>query len=85
MINQEKSSGKTKLDWSDEALEAIDNLKRNLMSPLALHSIDLSAKNSELHVFVDSSSRSYGCVLFQKFLPEKEGGEASYKLIDYWG
>ena len=85
MINQEKTTGKAMLEWSSEATTALANLKRNLMNPLSLHSIDLHAKNSEIHVFVDSSCRSYGCVLYQKFLPEKEGDKPTYKLIDYYG
>ena len=82
MIGQEKKTKKTVLEWSPEAQSAVNNLKKNLMNPLALHSVDLTIKNSQLHVFVDASDRSYGCVLYQKIL--HDDADPEYRLVDYY-
>ena len=82
-INKEKKLGQTKLDFTTDALKAIDALKVNLLDPLALHTVDLTIEGSELHVFCDASDRSYGCILFQKV--PAVAGKPVYRLIDYRG
>ena len=82
MINQERTTKKNVLEWTPEAMNAVSELKRNLMNPLSLHTIDFNIQNSQLHVFVDSSDRSYGCVLYQKVLSEDK--EPEYRLLDYY-
>ena len=81
MINQETKTGKTKLEYTPQALQAVENLKRHLLSPLMLHSVDLTIANSELHIFSDASDRSYGAVLFQRIV--KQDGTFEYRLCDY--
>ena len=82
LINQEKKTGHTKLVIPPEGHEAIKMLKKNLLDPLSLHSVDYTVKDSELHVFCDASDRSYGCVLFQKMPSSTD--KPDYRLIDYY-
>ena len=63
--------------WNNEHSEAFKSLKKGVLNPHSLHTLD--PRKSEIHVYTDSSHNCYGIVLVQH-LPEDTTNP--YRLLD---
>ena len=78
-----KLDDKGKMVWGKEQDVAFEMLKRNILNPLSLYSVDYHAKGSSLHLYFDSSKGSRAGCLFQKLVNE-DGSLKKFRLIDYF-